>query len=164
MPVLCFLHFFTNLIYPSLKIISRICPEFFHIQNLSGSNLSCPEFIQVDLSRICPEFFMSGICSDLSVQNLSRIFHVQNLSRMCPEIVQIYLSRICPKFLYWTTSGQILDKVQFWILDLCQKTGQFLDNFRTHKNISEQFLDIFDDIFRTFIFYRVGHMIAEHLQ
>ena len=119
MPVLCFLHFFTNLIYPSLKIISRICPEFFHIQNLSGSNLSCPEFIQVDLSRICPEFFMSGICSDLSVQNLSRIFHVQNLSRMCPEIVQIYLSRICPKFLYWTTSGQILDKVQFWILDWC---------------------------------------------
>src|SRR5579862_5168231 len=102
MSVLCFLHFFTNLISSSLEITSRICPEFF----------------------------MFGICPGLSIQNLSRIFHVRNLFGICPE------------FLYWTISGQILDEAQFYILYLCQKNGQFPDDFRTCKIYSGQFLDI----------------------
>ena len=35
--------------------LSRICPEFFHVQNMSGKNFwnfSCPEFVQF----ICPDF------------------------------------------------------------------------------------------------------------
>jgi len=47
--------------------LSRICPEFFHVQNMSGKNFwnfSCPEFVQF----ICPDFvqifFMSGICPE----------------------------------------------------------------------------------------------------
>src|SRR5579862_6616835 len=122
MSVLCFLHFFTNLISSSLEITSRICPEFF----------------------------MFGICPGLSIQNLSRIFHV----RICLEFVPIYLSRICPEFLYWTNTGQFLDN--FWMKPnskycICVKK---MDDFRTCKIYSGQFLDIFDDIFRTFSFYR----------
>ena len=47
--------------------LSRICPEFFHVQNMSGKNFwnfSCPEFVQF----ICPDFVqifcMSGICPE----------------------------------------------------------------------------------------------------
>src|SRR2546423_6688901 len=39
--------------------LSRICPEFFHIQNMFGKNFwnfSCPDFVQI--------FFMSGICPE----------------------------------------------------------------------------------------------------
>ena len=48
--------------------LSRICPEFFHVQNMSGKNFwnfSCPEFVQF----ICPDFVqifcMSGICPEI---------------------------------------------------------------------------------------------------
>ena len=117
MSVLCFLHFFTNLIYPSLEITSRICPEFFHVRNLFG----------------------------LYVQNLSRIFHVRNLFWIhlvfvliyCPEFVQnFYTGQILNK--YWTNSGrsQIPD-IGFvskkWTIS--GYSGQFPDifgdNFRT---------------------------------
>ena len=73
--------------------LSRICPEFFHVQNMSGKNFwnfSCPEFVQF----ICPEFVqifcMSGICPE----NFSGIF---------------FMSRICPVFWIWKNSGQ-----RFW--------------------------------------------------
>src|ERR1700751_5894224 len=85
-------------------------------------------------SRICPEFFMSGICL---------------------EFVQIYLSRICPEFLYWTNTGQFLDNFRMKPNSkycICVKK---MDVFRTCKIYSGQFLDIFDDIFRTFSSYRV---------
>ena len=107
MSVLCFLHFFTNLISSSLEITSRICPEFF----------------------------MFGICPGLSIQNLSRIFHVRNLSGICSDLFVQNLSRIFILDKYWTNTGQILDEAKFRTLDLCQKNGQFPDifgdNFRT---------------------------------
>jgi hypothetical protein len=120
--------FFTNLIYPSLKITSRICLEFFHVRNLSRficpefvQNFSCPEFVQVYLSRICPEFFMSGICLE-SVQNMSRF--------ICPEFVQNFYT------------GQILDK--FWMKPnskywICVKK---MDNFRTISGYANIFRTI----------------------
>ena len=80
--------FFTNLIYPSLKMTSRICPEFFHVRNLSGSNFLCLEFVQVYLSRICPEFFMLGIC----LVYLSRIYPEFFIFGICSEFI-LYLSR-----------------------------------------------------------------------
>src|SRR5579871_4762916 len=94
--------FFTNLIYPSLKMTSRICPEFFHVRNLSGSNFLCPEFVQVYLSRICPEFFMLGIC----LVYLSRIYPEFFIFGICSEFI-LYLSR----FIVQNLSGIfILDK------------------------------------------------------
>src|SRR5579871_416097 len=127
----------------NIQNLSRI----FYVRNLSRfvypefvQNFLCSEFVQVCLSRICPEFFMSGICL---------------------EFVLIYLSRICPEFLYWTNTEQFLDN--FWMKPnskycICVKK---MDDFRTCKIYSGQFLDIFDDIFRTFSFYRAAIFIKE---
>ncbi|POG73101.1 hypothetical protein GLOIN_2v1589258, partial [Rhizophagus irregularis DAOM 181602=DAOM 197198] len=68
MSVLCFLHFFTKLIYPFLEVASRICPEFFHVRNLSSSNYLNFYYVR-NLSRfICPEFvqnFYTGQILDI---------------------------------------------------------------------------------------------------
>ena len=48
-------------------------------------------------------------------------------------------------------------------MDLRQKDGQFPDDFRTCKIYSRQFLDIFDDIFRTLSFYRAVLEDNEHV-
>ena len=142
MSVLCFLDFFTNLIYSSLKIISRICPEFFmsriclvqiyHVRNLSRficpeivQNFSCPEFVQIYLSRICPEFS----CPEF-VQNLFRFIY--------PEIVQnFYTGQILDKF--WTKSN-----FEYWI---CVRR---LDNFWTISGHTKIFLNNFWTFSMTF--------------
>src|SRR5437588_12654221 len=68
------LEFVQNFLYLEFVqfYLSRICPEFFYVQNMSGKNFwnfSCPEFVQI--------FCMFGIC----LENFSGIFfHVQNLS------------------------------------------------------------------------------------
>ena len=142
--------FFTNLIYPSLKMTSRICPEFFHVRNLSGSNFLCPEFVQVYLSRICPEFFMLGIC----LVYLSRIYPEFFMFGICSEFIWYLswfivqnLSRIFILDKYWTNTGQILDEAKFRTLDLCQKNGQFLDDFRIFWTISGHFWWQFPDTY-----------------
>src|SRR5579862_1242098 len=99
-----------------------------------------------------------------NIQNLSRIFYVRNLSRFvypefvqnfsCPEFVRNLSRFICPEFVQNFYTGQILDN--FWMKPnskycICVKK---MDDFRTCKIYSGQFLDIFDDIFRTFSFYR----------
>src|SRR5579862_1983874 len=87
-----------------------------------------------------------------NIQNLSRIFYVRNLSRFvypefvqnfsCPEFVWNLSRFICPEFLYWTNTGQFLDN--FWMKPnskycICVKK---MDDFRTCKIYSGQFLDI----------------------
>ena len=94
MSVLCFLHFFTKLIYPFLEIVSRICPELFHVRNLS-----------------IWFFTMSRICPGLTVQNLSKILYRTNTGRILDKV------RTCQNFKYqkcvrhvpkkWTFSGHI---------------------------------------------------------
>src|SRR2546423_6173678 len=83
--------------------LSRICPEFFHVQNMSGKkfwNFSCPEFVQF----ICPDFvqifFMSGIC---------------------PEFVWF--------FGYEKFQTIIFPDISRHFLDMKKNSGQFLDNF-----------------------------------
>jgi hypothetical protein len=130
-----------------------------NIQNLSGI-FSCPEFVWF-------KFIMSGICPDLFVQNLSRIFYVWNLSRfICPEFVQNsscpefiqYLSGICPDLSvqnltrifildkYWTNLDKFWTKSNFeyWI---CVKK---LVNFQTISGHAKIFLDIFWTFSMTF--------------
>src|SRR5205814_1430089 len=66
--------------------LSRICPEFFHVQNMSGKNFwnfSCPEyvwkkFLESFISRICP-VYLSRFSSCLEyVQNLSGFLDMKN--------------------------------------------------------------------------------------
>ncbi|GET60423.1 hypothetical protein GLOIN_2v1589258 [Rhizophagus irregularis DAOM 181602=DAOM 197198] len=68
------------------------------------------------------------------------------------------MSGICPKFytgqilhIFWTKSGY----VKILGIKFVAKNRHFPDNFWTCQIYSGQFPDIFVDIFRTFIFYRV---------
>ena len=82
--------------------LSRICPKFFHVQNMSGKNFwnfSCPEFVQF----ICPDFvqifFMSGICPEFVW-----FFGYEKFQTIIfPDIFQTF-SGYEKKF--WTISGQ----------------------------------------------------------
>jgi hypothetical protein len=109
------------------------------------------------LSGKCPEFFTSGICLVLFIQNLSRIlscpeyvqlncpefFHVRNMSGFIyPEFVQNYfMSRICPVF----SAHKKFRTVNLTILP---------DIFQIFSEPHGQIPDIFDDIFRIFLFRR----------
>ena len=119
------LHFFRNIVWNMSRIfpwllesfISRICPEFFHVQNMSGKNFwnfSCPEFVQF----ICPDFVqifcMSGICPE----NFSGIF---------------FMSRICPVFWAWKNSGH-----QIWSF-FRTFSGHFPDMENKFRTISLTF-------------------------
>src|SRR5436190_11518170 len=83
--------------------LSRICPEFFHVQNMSGKNFwnfSCPEFVQF----ICPDFVQIFSCLEY-VQNLSDFLDMKNSRR-----------------LFFQTFSR-------HFLDMKKNSGQFPDNF-----------------------------------
>src|SRR5437764_15041042 len=67
----------------------RICPKFFHVQNMSRKNFwnfSCSEFVQF----ICPDFVqifcMSVQCwyGTMSKENFNVLYMSWTLSRTCP--------------------------------------------------------------------------------
>jgi hypothetical protein len=109
------------------------------------------------LSGKCPEFFTSGICLVLFIQNLSRIlscpeyvqlncpefFHVRNMSGFIyPGFVQNYfMSRICPVF----SAHKKFRTVNLTILP---------DILQIFSELHGQIPDIFDEIFRIFLFHR----------
>src|SRR5437868_3888510 len=76
--------------------LSRNCPEFVQVQNLSGK-LICNHFLEHFPDNVNVRNLSSFIC-----WNLSRIFYVWNLSSfICPEFAQNFfmfrICRICPE-------------------------------------------------------------------
>ena len=122
---ICPVLFVQNLsrIFHVQNLSSFICPEFVQ-------NFLCLEFVQFYLSRICPKFFhvqnmSAGI---FHVQNLSSLF-VQNLSRffVCPEDVwKIFLEIFsCPEFVQFFRHEKIPD------INFDHFSGHFSDIFWT---------------------------------
>ena len=114
MSVLCFLHFFTKLIYPFLEVASRICPEFFHVRNLSSSNYLNFYYVR-NLSRfICPEFVQNFILDKFWIY-----------SGQSPDMSKFQVSNLQQKNRHFPDN--------FWTCQIY--SGQFpdifVDNFRT---------------------------------
>jgi len=82
--------------------LSRICPEFFHVQNMCGKNFwnfSCPEFVQF----ICPDFV--HVQKTRQILDMKKKFsgHAKNLDSNFDHFSGHFPDM---KNKFWTNSGQ----------------------------------------------------------
>ena len=141
MSVLCFLHFFAGLIYPFLEVASRICPEFFHVRNLSSSNYLNFYYVQ-NLSRfICPEFVQNFILDKFWIY-----------SGQSPDMSKFQVSNLQQKNRHFPDN--------FWACQIY--SGQFpdifVDIFRTfifYRDVLSLISKFINIIFSYYIFYKL---------